>query len=943
MRIAAFAGVMLIIFGWWSAAQADEKRVALVIGNAAYSDTGKLANTVNDAEAVAEKLRNLGFIVTLATDLDRRKAIAALDEFSKNLAGADLAMFYYAGHGIQIGNRNFLLPVDVDVSSERALRYSAIDIHEVVAEMERQAKVAVVVLDACRDNPFVEVLTASAGAGRSTNVSRGLGPIDLASRGAIIAYAASAGEVASDGTGNHSPYTAALLEEIDARGVEVGLMFRRVAGRVIDATNGIQRPELLVRLVDEVYLNPSAAVAVAAEPKEPAVDDTPDAEPKPDEEEEPVDVAVAENGEAEVANGRSTRSGEFFGNNIIRKPGWAEAPELPAPIPWQPADAARIDEADVNNSYGSAQPVALNTTVATRITPRGDSDWFTFTVPIAGELSVIVSNAPAELDLQARVWHSNLGVAAGWQRAPREGGVLDGRFELRTPGTYLLELSDYGGNKDSAETFDLSLEFAAARDWHEPNNRFLEAVVLPVDVAFRPTIYPKSDHDWYRVWIPAPGLISVTANRVPDDLEIAVRLWNLDGTVVQGWARPSRSGGDTYFNAELKLPGVYLIQVIDWGDDTGVTEPFDLSVEFLPVKDMAEPNDLFGEPAVGPASRTVRAAIFPRGDHDWLAVDVDHPGQLEFLVTNVPEELDVQIRTWNANKDVIKGWQKPFRQGGDLEGFVDLPQPGRYILEMSDIGDNASSVELFDLDLTFTSQLDQYEPNNTMAAATPHAAGNEIALNILPRGDYDWFRIDAPSQGELALTIDEGPEDLDLKFRVWDANREVMQGWIKPYRKGGLTEGFVDFPSAGTYFIEVSDDGDDGRSIEHAIMRTQFTPTNDIAEPNNTFGQSRPFPEGNVITATILPRGDHDWYELTAPRSGAFLVTVTEVDKSLDIAVRLWNSEGSASSWVRAPRKGGITDALLEVNGAGTYRLEIADYGDDARSPNPFRVTVEFQ
>ncbi len=240
--------------------------MALVIGNGAYQGAGRLANTVNDAEGIAEALKDLGFEVTLAENIDRHDAIGTIDGFTRKLAGADVAFLFYAGHGMQIGGRNFLLPVDVDISSERALRYSAIDIGEVVNEMEARARVALVVLDACRDNPYVDVVAQSEQDDRAAKPLQGLSLMQLTGRGAIIAYAAAAGEVASDGSGGHSPYTEALLAEIEKPGVEVGLMFRRAAGRVFEATRGQQRPELLVRLVDEVYLKPAPVVQVAAAP-----------------------------------------------------------------------------------------------------------------------------------------------------------------------------------------------------------------------------------------------------------------------------------------------------------------------------------------------------------------------------------------------------------------------------------------------------------------------------------------------------------------------------------------------------------------------------------------------------------------------------------------------------------------------------------------------------
>ena len=919
---------------------AAERRVALVVGNAEYTGTARLANTINDAEAVAERLRGLDFDVTLATDLDGRSIISAIDAFSRNSAGADIAFLFYAGHGIQIGSESFLLPVDVDVSSERSLRYSAIDIQEVVGEMERAAEVAVVVLDACRDNPYLEALSRSAAGTRSVRVSRGLGALQLSGRGAIIAYAAAAGEVASDGGGNHSPYTAALLEEIDQQGVEVGLMFRRVAGRVIDTTRGAQRPELLVRLVDEVYLRPSPKVVAAQVPleSETVVPDT----PKQTEQESETQVAAADTN-AGNGNGRSTSPHMFFGERIIRKPTWAAGTVLPEPPDWQPAPARSVSETAGNDSYGTAQPVDLAATVQSQITPRGDNDWYRVVVPIAGELSVGVDQAPAELDLFARVWNAERQVVADWQGAGRAGGELDARFPLPAPGEYRIQLSDGRNDADSGAGFDLELDFRPANDPLEPNNAISAAKAIPLPANFRPAIYPRGDNDWYRIWIPSPGLLTVITEEVPEDLDISIRLWGLDGNVIRDWAQPPRKGGDTYFEAELAVPGVYAIEMVDGRSDSSDVRTFSLSAEFLPVGDETEPNNSFGAAAQRPNSGLQRIAIFPRGDTDWLAIDVDHPGQLEIFGQGIPTEIDLHARVWSANKDVIRDWIKPYRQGGDLEGFADLSKPGRYFIEIADGRSDASSPELFDLTLTFTPQFDQNEPNNAMSAAAPLTTGGEIAFNILPRGDTDWFGIEAPSQGELFVTIDEGPENLDLHYRVWNTQRQVIRDWVAPYRKGGLTEGFVDLPGPGTYFLELSDGRSDERSIEHATLKTVFTPTEDPLEPNNSYGQARPFPVGQSHLAHILPRGDADWYLLDAPRPGAFLVTVEDVDKALDIHVRLWDAEGSAGSWVGPPRPGGLTDARLPVEKAGLYRLELVDGRGDARSPVPFRVSVQFE
>ncbi len=970
-----FVTLSIVFFGLFLIAPANavERRVALVMGNAGYTDTAELANTVNDAKAVAAQLEKLGFEVLLAIDKDHRSAIAVIDEFSRAMRGADLAMLFYAGHGIQIGGQNFMLPVDVDVSSERSLRYSAIDIQEVVSEMERSARVSVAVLDACRDNPFLEALSRSSTGTRSAQVERGLGPMQLSGRGAIIAYAAAAGQTASDGSGDHSPYTTALLEEISQEGIEIGLMFRRVSGRVIDATDGVQRPELLVRLVDEVYLKPSAELVAAAGEQPPAQGTAAEAAGSTGEQPEvtapatqtAVDTQSAEQGGQQqvgeqqggevqvaavvetaaesIADGRSARREGFFGDRAIYRPAWTDTVAVPRAPDWTPGSAAELEEAHGNDTYGTGQLIPLAAVVESRITPRGDKDWYRIFVPIAGELRLTVDAAPENIDLFARVWSTNRQVVRDWQGAGRAGGALDVGFALPEPGEYRVEVSDGRSDAESPAPFDLRFDYLPANDPMEPNNNRTTAQPLPLPAKFDASVYPRGDADWFRIFVAEPGLLTVIAEHVPENLDISMRLWNLDGTVVKDWASPGRAGGDTVLDVEVAIPGVYVIELVDGRSDAGSVETFSVSALFRPVEDVAEPNNSFGTSAATARSAEQQLAIFPRGDTDWLHVDVDHPGELSMLITNSPEDLDLHVRVWNAEKTVVRDWIGPLRKGGDVEAFVDLPKAGRYFIEIVDGRSDASSPDLFDLAMTFVPQPDQHEPNNSMAAAAQLTPGGQILFNILPRGDTDWFRVDVASGGELAIFLDDGPDNLDLHYRVWNAERQVIRDWVAPYRKGGLTEGFADLPSAGTYYIELTDGRSDDRSIVHATMKTVFTPAYDRLEPNNTFGTARPVEVGTTRMSYILPRGDTDWYLLEAPRAGAFLITVDQVDKELDIHVRIWDAEGAASSWVGPPRPGGVTEARLPISGPGRYRLEITDGRSDARSATPFRVHVGFE
>ena len=245
-----------------------EKRVAFVAGVGLYQNIDPLPNPGNDANAVAESLGRLGFEVVKLIDPTYRELRDGELDFIDMLDDADVAFFYYAGHSIQLDGVNILIPVDASLDSIDEMSSKTFQLARLVNRMDRFAKTKIIVLDACRDNPFVDKLQSAAELnGRS--VSRGLARIstlvedkeieatDFDTYGTIVSYAAAPGNVASDGQGYNSPYTAALLKRLEEPGLEVGTLFRQVAADVVRQTRGAQKPEYLVKLTDEFYfLNP---------------------------------------------------------------------------------------------------------------------------------------------------------------------------------------------------------------------------------------------------------------------------------------------------------------------------------------------------------------------------------------------------------------------------------------------------------------------------------------------------------------------------------------------------------------------------------------------------------------------------------------------------------------------------------------------------------------
>lgn len=251
--LAAFACLILPAL-----AQA-EKRVALVIGNGEYRHAAALANPTNDAVDMAEKLASLGFDVVSGVDLDFDGMRDTLRRFMTKLNGADMALFYYAGHGLQVNGQNYLAPIDARLGTENDLDFETIPIHLILSAMERNTKTNLVFLDACRDNPLAKNLARSMGT-RSLSVGQGLAKIG-SGIGSLIAFSTQPGNVALDGTGRNSPFTTALLEHLGTPGQDVTRDLVAVRRAVLAATNGRQVPWENSSLTGDVVLKAKEAPA----------------------------------------------------------------------------------------------------------------------------------------------------------------------------------------------------------------------------------------------------------------------------------------------------------------------------------------------------------------------------------------------------------------------------------------------------------------------------------------------------------------------------------------------------------------------------------------------------------------------------------------------------------------------------------------------------------
>jgi Caspase domain/Putative peptidoglycan binding domain len=248
-----------------------DKRVAFVVGNGAYKNVPALPNPAVDAKSMARMLRNVGFEVVEGSNLSRDKMTEKLLDFGKKAEGADVALFFYAGHGIAVNGTNYLLPVDADLKSEMDVKLgAAINVDTTLEQTMGDAKVKLVFLDACRDNPFANKIR-SAKATRSVNVQTGLAEMK-SGEGTLLAFATGPGQTALDGeAGTNSPFTRALLANISQPGVEIQQAMTKVRAQVNEETSKGQLPWGHTNLIGSVYLNPAKSAGTAAEaPNTPA-------------------------------------------------------------------------------------------------------------------------------------------------------------------------------------------------------------------------------------------------------------------------------------------------------------------------------------------------------------------------------------------------------------------------------------------------------------------------------------------------------------------------------------------------------------------------------------------------------------------------------------------------------------------------------------------------
>ncbi len=486
-----------------------------------------------------------------------------------------------------------------------------------------------------------------------------------------------------------------------------------------------------------------------------------------------------------------------------------------------------------------------------------------------------------------------------------------------------------------------SRRVALVKDEQEPNDKFGQANLVAAHTETKGAIVPKGDVDWYAIEVGHQGELLVLFADPPAELDMAFRVFNADYAALTSWLYAPAPGADNVNIVDLPAAGRYILEVRDGKNDQATPAPYSMRLTFAATADWAEPNDSFGDAASVELNRTYQANILPKGEADWYCFTAPHQGELTATFTDTPPALDMAVRVFNADKSALSSWFYPLKAGADTTARFDLKYPGRHCLEVRDGKNDARAIDPYTMTPQFIASKDLMEPNDSIGKAAEIALNESYVANILPKGDVDWYCFVAKDQGRLDILSPNPPATLDISARLWSADVSALTSWFKPLAVGGPLEATYDLAAPGRYCLEIRDGGNDSRAIEPYTLATRFTPTGDGFEPNDSFAAAKPVPTDATVTASLLPKGEVDWYLFEAKRQGRLEIKITDVPKTLDIALRLWDANKAAlTSWVYPSAPGAETLAQFDLPSTGRFFLEVRDGKNDAAAPAPYTMTT---
>ncbi len=378
--------------------------------------------------------------------------------------------------------------------------------------------------------------------------------------------------------------------------------------------------------------------------------------------------------------------------------------------------------------------------------------------------------------------------------------------------------------------------------------------------------------------------------------------------------------------AVFDLPGAgrYYLEFRESNDDGRSPQKFKIAPTFTATGDRHEPNSSWGRAAPITLGEPIAGSIFPKGDIDYMRVTVADQGQIALTLESAPDGIEPEVRLWSAEKGTLTNF---FAITADVPSLIDLPEPGSYVLEIREQGSDNADPNGYRIGTVFTPAGDAYEPNNVFGAAAALRLDTAMDVAVFPKGDVDWFRYQAANRGQLTLTLDGIPGGVAPVVRLWGGEKNTVTSWL------AMDNGPVvlDLPTKGEWWIEIREANNDNHAPMAMALTARFDPASVVTKDSG----------GTVLTGTLFPKRDSDWFRLQATAGGEMTMRLVEAPDGAIPVLRLWTAEkGTLTNWIELVVNGQPVDATTKIPGPGSYLVEIRSREKEARSTGTYRIRI---
>lgn len=534
-----------------------------------------------------------------------------------------------------------------------------------------------------------------------------------------------------------------------------------------------------------------------------------------------------------------------------------------------------------------------------------------------------------ECPLRSTVTADGTGAAAPDADANGATGSRTGSSVTPTQGASsgLSPFSGFGSASGSTTGLVEPTSIAAAIAEIEPNNNAALAIPMSPSTQISGSIDKAGDADYFAMTTSTQGEWELTVTRNSPGGSIGLGVHNANGG---NWLPDQTGKGDGKLVVDLKWPGKYVLRVNDTQPaDSPV--PYQVSTRFRPSPDANEPNDTVGTAkAVTPTGKIV-GAILPVAEADYYVIEVPKPGEWTVRVAAKPDVLALGL---GVHRSSGGNWLADNSPKGDGKLVVDIKWPGKYVLRVVD-NNKSRSIDPYVLDLNYVQSQEKYEPNDTVAIASPVDPNTTIVGTILPRDDADYFLIDIPHPGEWTIAAKQSPRGMQLGLGV---HRAAGGNWLPDQSGKGDDELVVDLRWPGKYVLRVIDINRT-RNIEPYSLELALKRSPDNHEPNNAVGTARPVQLDGTITGAIMPKDDVDYYLVDVSNPGEWTVEVKQSPQGMQLGLGVHSAAGG--NWLPDNSPKGDGKIVIDIRWPGKYVLRIVDT-HRTRDAGPYLVETRF-